>query len=336
MKKLYSATVARPLSASTSTPTRLGFATTAWCPFEDLIAVISGDGAVAVFHADSPGETSILVAAKRAPARHLLWRNAPDKHCMLVVADAAARLTFWIARDFRVNVWVAVATLDLPCAVSALSWNANSTALAAVLAQGDVRVWLVPDIPADKRLAQQPHSRGRHRSYVPELRPGATILPVAYAKNQKIPELLGGQLRCATVAPGHQEPTGVVIVTVSSAHPTRLTVWTLSISKTAQNPTFELRLMSTTDLNQREHGNCVACLTFPIRGMLFAIGDRGVLIRWHFQSSRPPGESPWSIKGMAYIETATTHAITSGILPPPTSTSADLNTITRGLSYNFV
>ncbi|PXF41133.1 hypothetical protein BWQ96_09165 [Gracilariopsis chorda] len=160
MKKLYSAAVARPLSASTSTPTRLGFATTAWCPFEDLIAVISGDGAVAVFHADSPGETSILVAAKRAPARHLLWRNAPDKHCMLVVADAAARLTFWIARDFRVNVWVAVATLELPCAVSALSWNSNSTALAAVLAQGDVRVWLVPDIPADKRLSQPPNSRG--------------------------------------------------------------------------------------------------------------------------------------------------------------------------------
>ena len=91
MRHLYSANVARPLSHAAARPTRLGFSTAAWCEGEDLIAVVSGCGAVAVFHADAPGEVAMLVANSRAPARHVSWRRVtPEKPPLLAVADAAS------------------------------------------------------------------------------------------------------------------------------------------------------------------------------------------------------------------------------------------------------
>ncbi|KAK1868982.1 hypothetical protein I4F81_011464 [Pyropia yezoensis] len=108
MQHLYSAAVVRPLSASGTVANRLGYGLLSWSDADDLVAVISGDGAVHIFHADAPGEATMLLAYKRAPARHVAWRPRRGKPPLLVVADAASRLTVWIAKDRRVNVWVAV------------------------------------------------------------------------------------------------------------------------------------------------------------------------------------------------------------------------------------
>lgn len=98
MQHLYSAAVVRPLSASGTVANRLGYGLLSWSDADDLVAVISGDGAVHVFHADAPGETTMLLAYKRAPARHVAWRPRRDKPPLLLVADAASRLTIWIAK----------------------------------------------------------------------------------------------------------------------------------------------------------------------------------------------------------------------------------------------
>lgn len=98
MQHLYSAAVVRPLSASGTVANRLGYGLLSWSDVDDLVAVISGDGAVHIFHADAPGETTMLLAYKRAPARHVAWRPRRDKPPLLLVADAASRLTIWVSK----------------------------------------------------------------------------------------------------------------------------------------------------------------------------------------------------------------------------------------------
>lgn len=98
MQHLYSASVVRPLSAAGTVANRLGYSLLSWSESDDLVAVISGDGSVHIFHADAPAETTMLLANKRAPARHVAWRPRRDKPPLLLVADASSRLTIWIAK----------------------------------------------------------------------------------------------------------------------------------------------------------------------------------------------------------------------------------------------
>lgn len=336
MRKLYSARVARPLSTTNHRPTRLGFDTTAWCKYEDIIAVISGDGAVAVFHTDSPGEVALLVGFNRAPARHVCWRNTVDKPCMLVVADAAGRITFWVARDRRVNVWTAAASVDVASVAVAVGWNASCTALAAVLASGGLAVWSVPDLPAEPRRRQHSayasKSRDR-RSHPPEIKAGAVIRELP-CKNHKLADMFGGQLRCGTVAPGYVDPTSVAVVTVSAAQPKKLNVWQVSLSKT-NNPSFEVRPLSSTEMHEADYGRCVACAAVPKSGMLFAIGDRGVVVRWFLKNSRPTGDTGWVQQATARIDEKAEKASATGLIAAlPQSDNNNVNAITRGLQVS--
>lgn len=104
MRKLYDAQVVKPFAYSKARPSRLGYQTVAWCEGLDLIAVVSGCGGVAVFHADAPGENVPLVSYKKAAARHVAWRPLRKDDSMkkddplLLVADAVGRLTFWAAK----------------------------------------------------------------------------------------------------------------------------------------------------------------------------------------------------------------------------------------------
>lgn len=324
MRKLYSAKVARPIASYNTRPTRLGFGTTAWCPYEDLIAVISGCGAVAVFHADSPGEVSLLVGSKRSPARHVVWRNSSDKPLMLVVADAAGRITFWVSRDRRVNVWSVAADVDVLSVVIGIGWNKSSTTLAAILALGELAVFHVPDYPAHDRLLQRDKMRDPSANRPPDTK-YANVIRQLSSTNQKLSELFGGHLRCATVAPGEVEPTSVALVTVSVALPNRLSVWNLSISKSS--PVFDVRPIASTVMPPPDSGTCVACAAIPKSGMLFAIGNCGVIARWHLRQSRSNIESGWQLQAQTRVDRELHEAVNRGLvpksnLPPPTDANS--------------
>ena len=140
---LYRARIARPLGKPFARPNRLGYSTVAWCERHDLIAVVSGCGGVSVFHADSPGEYTMLVSQKQAPARHVVWRPAANgRRPVLVVVDAAGRITFWVSDYDRVNVWKVEYSVEVDASVVGIGWTKGGGAVAAVLSNGSLSVWL--------------------------------------------------------------------------------------------------------------------------------------------------------------------------------------------------
>lgn len=329
MRRLYSARVARPLSSANTRPTRLGYATTAWCPYEDLIAVISGCGGVAVFHADSPGEVALLIGDKRSPARHIVWRNSPDKPLMLVVSDASGTISFWLSCDRRVNVWYLAESVQVPSVTVALGWNSTSTAVATVLAHGGLAVWLVPDHPSSHQSRSQrvkPRDLDNRRTI--EAKYANSIRSVA-CKNLKLTDLFGGQLRCGTVAAGYVDPNGVALVTVSVTQPKKLSVWSVSIFK-QPSPSFEVRPLCDTAMDAQS-GSCISCAAVPPSGMLFAIGDGGVIARWHLKQSRPSTDFSWTLQSTARIDRETEDAVARGEIPEYEPTTHRQSSGSKGL-----
>lgn len=225
-------------------------------------------------------------------------------------------------------MWSAVAAVDLSAVAVAIGWNKSCTALAAVLANGSLSVYAVRDEPLDtsrRRPAQKSRDSRRILAY-PRWSPDA-VRPIAC--HQKLTELFGGQLRCATVAPGHLDPSTIAFVTVSANDPYRLNVWQVSIPKD-DLAVCEVKPLSSTEMNPVEDGRCVACAAVPKVGMLLAVGDRGVISHWFLKNQRPVGE--WEPQQKTSIDKATKDAVARGVIPRiEDNQNAMVNAITRGL-----
>lgn len=336
MRPLYTAQVSRPLSPISPRPTRLGFSTIAWCPHEDLLACVSGCGAVSVFHLDSPGEVALLVGKKRAPARHLLWRHIPSKPSMLVVADAAGRITMWVAKDRRVNVWTAAADLDPHCVAAALGWTPDGNSLVVVLAQGSVEVYNVPDWPvameANRKATDYAHGgarRERDRKGYETVKGEGSVVKLE-CKNAKAAEIFGGQVRSATVSGGGPDGSSVVLVTVAAAQPRLLKVWQVGVLMGGGG--FEVKGVSSVEMDIAEEGKCVSVKCIPKCGMLYAVGDRGVICRW--KNQRSGGDNGWMLQAKGNLERESESALEKSLVGGGTELGGgefSMNCTTRAL-----
>lgn len=268
---LYRAQVGRPFSGGGAL--RPWYKIVDWCEVDDLIAVVSGCGAAVVFHADSPGEVVTLTAERKAPAKHVRWRPAvvsedgkPSLPVLLVV-DAAGRVTLWVSQHRRINVWEPAATAEVKSAVMAIGWIRNGTAIAAVLADGNLIVWNVH--PVGGKFYLIPCSTAaRNHGY------------------------LGENVRLASIAPGGVDVSSVAVLCTMASAPTQVHVWHISVGKLpvvsqvgkqdapAQRP-YELKDLGSAKLDDLD-GNVSACLAAPRAGSLYIWGDKGRMGRWVF------------------------------------------------------
>eukprot|EP00168_Porphyra_purpurea_P012409 TRINITY_DN3274_c0_g1_i1.p1 TRINITY_DN3274_c0_g1~~TRINITY_DN3274_c0_g1_i1.p1 ORF type:complete len:413 (+),score=83.91 TRINITY_DN3274_c0_g1_i1:437-1675(+) len=275
MQHLYSASVVRPLSAAGTVANRLGYSLLSWSESDDLVAVISGDGSVHIFHADAPAETTMLLAYKRAPARHVAWRPRRDKPPLLLVADASSRLTIWMAKDRRTNVWFAVEHMPLHSAVLSVGWSKGGCSIMSVLASGALHVLRV-----DEELGAVQAPGGGS----PRLRRPVGWTPIS-DKDPSLLRVFGGSLRCGSVAAGGVSDGSVAVVTVSTADPRRICVWHVFLDRSGK---VDVRPLGAVRLAE-EDGRCIACLTAPSAGTLFAWSDRGSVSRWYYSRSPAAG-----------------------------------------------
>lgn len=262
---------------------------------------------------------------------------------MLVVADAAGRISFWLSHDRRVNVWNIAAQVDVPCAILSIGWDFHSTSLAAVLSNGSLEVMQVPEYPAKlvdyhqlDRRNQRSKCRDSNARRPTDPKYPANVIRFIPCANENVTDLLRGPLRCATVAPAYVDPTSVALITVNVEQPTRLSVWILEFSSDA----YRVSQMSDAEMQPAETGSCVACAVVPKSGMLFALGDRGVIERW-FLRAKKGSDAGWLRKVEARIDIETEDAVQRGIIPksniplPTDATARGLEESRRRKVYAF-
>ncbi|KAJ8901200.1 hypothetical protein NDN08_007049 [Rhodosorus marinus] len=251
MIKLYDVELVEPLGVGGTEPDRLGFQSVAWCEGLDLIAVVSGDGNVSVFHADAPGENAVLTTPKNASARHVQWQPAGSRPPALLVADSAGRITFWASRDYRVNAWKIVGKLELRPSVMAIGWTRDASMLCAVLSHGELCVWRIsPKASGELDISELDATGGKFGKY------------------------FDGPVACASIAPGGVSVDKVAVLTVMESTPSTVNVWHISPEGTTK---FQRKALGSAEL---ENDVCIAAAAAPTAGALFAVGENGSIERW--------------------------------------------------------
>lgn len=245
---------------------------------------------------------------RRAFARHVVWRPAEaGRRPLLVVADAEGRVTFWVSAHNRVNVWNVEFREEVDASVVAMGWTKGGGAVAAVLSNGGMAVWMYPDVPLGGE---------RDRS-----------LRLLMCKNAKMDNIFGGEVKCAYVAPGEKTFGSVAIVAVLAGDPQNFHVRHASLSKT-DNMSVEISQLGKASLSAKD-GDCVACYIVPSIGSLYTVDDKGFLAKWTYSTSGVPSSaySPWKNKAkrQIYNKTAITRMV-NGRLVTSTNPEEDFTT----------
>lgn len=300
MRQLYTTRVVRPFPPVHTPRSYLNYTGVAWCPYHDLIAVISGCGAVAVFHPDSPSNVALLTTVSNSPAKHVAWRKSLNYPPLLAVADESLSITFWVSINRRVNEWHIADIVHTSSQVLAFGWNSTGSALAASLSDGHLSAWFVPDYHSVKcqPYASIDPSPNSLNSSVPKF--PTSVRPLPFVSHFDTAQLLGGHLQCASIASGHVDPNSIALVTVTSAEPTSIFVW--QIFFTEGFTAFDVRRLATTTMQPLGAGACIACAIVPPSGMLFAISCHGIIARWRFQKARSGVQRGWHLQQHARIQ----------------------------------
>lgn len=130
-----------------------------------------------------------------------------------------------------------------------------------------------------------------------------------------IAHLFGGELRCASVAPAHVDPTSIALVSVSVSNPTHISVWQVFFTETFTS--FEIQLLGATTMNPQQGAPCIACVVVPPSGMLFAISSSGVVSRWRYRNSRSGVQRGWHLQCQSHIGQQTENAISCSLISKP-------------------
>lgn len=298
MRQLYTTRVVRPFPPIRTPRSYLNHTGVAWCPYHDLIAVISGCGAVAVFHPDSPANVALLTSTTRSPAKHVAWRKSLNYPPLLAVADESLSVTFWLSINRRVNEWHIADIVQTPSHALAIGWNSTGSALAASLSDGRLSAWSVPAYvsPEPQYYASAGRLQSEHSS-TPKF--PTSVRSLSFVSPFDTAQLFGGNLRCASIAPGHVDPNSIALVTVMSADPTSISVWQIFFNEGLT--AFDVRRLATTTMQPSDAGACIACAIVPPSGMLFAISCRGIIARWRFLKARSGVERGWHLEQHARI-----------------------------------
>lgn len=300
MRQLYTTRVVRPFPPIHTPRSYLNYTGVAWCPYHDLIAVISGCGAVAVFHPDSPSNVALLTTVSNSPAKHVAWRKSLNYPPLLAVADESLSITFWVSINRRVNEWHIADIVHTPSQVLAFGWNSTGSALAASLSDGHLSAWFVPDylsVECQQYVSIDPTPNSLNPT-APKFPTSVRSLP--FVSHLDTAQLLGGPLQCASIASGHVDPNSIALVTVTSAEPTSIFVW--QIFFTDGFTAFDIRRLATTTMQPLGAGACIACAIVPPSGMLFAISCHGIIARWRFQKARSGVQRGWHLQQHARIQ----------------------------------
>ncbi|KAK1868981.1 hypothetical protein I4F81_011463 [Pyropia yezoensis] len=125
-----------------------------------------------------------------------------------------------------------------------------------------------------------------------------TWTPVS--EDPSLARVFGGSLRCASVAAGGVSDGSVAVVTVSSADPCRICVWHVFLARAGS---VDVRPLGAVRLGE-EDGRCIACLTAPSAGTLFAWSDRGTVSRCLWRRFISPEATPPRADARLYKATA--------------------------------
>jgi len=179
------------------------------------------------------------------------------------------------SQDRRTNVWVAVQNMALHSAVLSVGWSKGGCSIVSVLASGALHVLRVDEeLDAVQAPSGGPPRRRRPLGWTP-----------ISDKDPSLSRVFGGNLRCGSVAAGGVSDGSVAVVTVSTADPRRICVWHVFLGRSGN---VDVRPLGAVRLAE-EDGRCIACLTAPSAGTLFAWSDRGTVSRWYYSRSPAAG-----------------------------------------------
>lgn len=320
MRHLYTTRIVRPFPPVKTPRSFLNYSPVAWCPYHDLIALVSGCGAVSVFHPDSPTNATLLTTVTSSNAKHVAWRKSLKYPPLLAVADESSSVTFWLSSNCRVNEWHIADVVHTSSQVLSIGWNSIGSAFAALLSDGQLLTWHVPDYyspasPPHISLHSTPNSASSSTPQFPK-----SVRPLPFSSSFDTSHLFGRHLRCASIAPGHVDPTSIALVTVSSAQPTSIHVW--QVFFTQGFTSFDVSPLATTEMRPTDTGACIACAIVPPSGMLFAISSHGIVSRWRFQKARSGVQHGWYLQQHAHIRQQIEHAQSRSVLLNPRASAS--------------
>lgn len=321
MNRIYSAQVAEPFTPTSAGQIGPDRALVAWSPNGDLAAVVSGCGGVAVFHADSPENVTVVRGNKHSRAQHVVWRPSLNKPPMLVVGDTLGTIFFWTTDSQETNKWFLADSFRGPSVSLAIGWNATSTAIATLLKHGGLAVWLVPDNPSSRQDRTLQSVEGR--SGDDAIEPGCTnSIQYARCKDPLILESFSHPMRFGVVEAGYVDPYGFAVLTVNDMQPNKLSLWSVSTSK-HPHPSFKVKFMAQTTVHTQAE-RCLSCAISPRGGLLYVIDDRRFITCWRLRYQRVAARTYWALECRAQIDTAADEAVLQKHIPP-FSTSVSQN-----------